>query len=57
LTVLLVSDEECAAMARLAERSMNVQCTIQDSQVWLTDGTETVLVEPKRLLDRAGGSS
>jgi len=51
LTVLAVSDEECAAMAALAERSMNLQCTVQDGQVWLTDGAETVLIEPRHLLD------
>ena len=50
LTVLSVSDDECAAMAALAERSMALQCTIQDGQVWLTDGTETVMIEPKTLL-------
>ena len=50
LTVLAVSDEECAALAALAERSMGLQCTVQDGQVWLTDGAETVLIEPKVLL-------
>lgn len=49
LTVLTVSDEECAALAALAERSMQLQCTIQDGQVWVTDGSETVAIEPRRL--------
>ena len=53
LSVLAVSDEECAAMAALAERSMNLQCTVQDGQVWLTDGSETVLIEPRKLQDSA----
>ena len=47
LTIKYVSDDECAAMAALAERSMSLQCTIQDAQVWFTDGTETVLIEPR----------
>lgn len=49
LTVLAVSDDECAALASLAERSMQLQCTVQDGQVWFTDGAETVLVEPRQL--------
>lgn len=37
----------------MAQRSMQLQCTIQDGQVWLTDGTRTVLVEREML----GGSA
>jgi len=33
----------------MASRSMALQCTIQDGQVWLTDGTDTVLVEREAL--------
>ena len=29
----------------MAQRNMQLQCTIQDGQIWLTDGSETVLVE------------
>lgn len=47
LTVLHLPDEVPAAMARLAQRNMRLQCTIQDRQAWLGDGTgETVTVEP-----------
>jgi uncharacterized protein YaeQ len=35
-----------AALAKLADRSMELQCTIQDGQIWLTDGNATVHVEP-----------
>lgn len=31
-----------AALARLAQRSMKLQITIQDSQVWISDAKETV---------------
>ncbi len=31
-----------AALARLAQRSMKLQFTIQESQVWVTDDRETV---------------
>jgi uncharacterized protein YaeQ len=26
----------------MAQRNMQLQCTIQDGQIWLTDGTDTV---------------
>ena len=38
------------AMAKLAQRTMKLQCTIQDGQVWLSDGSETVHIdlEPRK---------
>lgn len=38
-----------AELEAMAARSMQLQCTIQDGQVWLTDGTRTVLVERETL--------
>lgn len=49
LRVLALSAEESAALVALATRSMELQCTIQDGQVWLTDGERTVLIEPRTL--------
>ena len=40
-----VAREPVAALARLAKRSMQLQCTIQDAQLYLTDSVDTVLVE------------
>jgi uncharacterized protein YaeQ len=34
----------------MAKRNMQLQCTIQDGQVWLTDGLETVQVERETVL-------
>ncbi len=34
------------AMAELAQRTMQLQCTVQDSTVWLTDGARTVEITP-----------
>jgi uncharacterized protein YaeQ len=34
----------------MVKRNMQLQCTIQDGQVWLTDGTDTVLVERETVL-------
>jgi uncharacterized protein YaeQ len=45
LTVINIPAETSAALARLAKRSMQLQCTIQDGQLWLTDSVDTVLVE------------
>ena len=47
LTVLAVSDEDCSALAALAERSMDLACTIQDGQLWLSAGETTVLIQPR----------
>ncbi len=45
LTVINIPAEASAQLEKLANRNMQLQCTIQDSQIYLTDGTETVLVE------------
>ena len=45
LTVINLPVESTRALAKLAQRSMNLQCTIQDGQVWLGDGNESVQVE------------
>lgn len=52
LRVFAIDGEQSAALAGLAERTMQLQCTIQDGQVWFTDGPRTVLVEPHRLTPR-----
>ncbi len=45
LTVINLAQESTRAIAELAERTMQLQCTIQDGQVWLSDGKESVMVE------------
>lgn len=49
LRVLALTADESAALTALATRSMQLQCTVEDRQVWLTDGTKTVLIEPRLL--------
>lgn len=49
LRVLQVPAEASAALALLAQRTMRLQCTVQDGQVWLGDGQETVALEPLEL--------
>jgi len=48
LTVLSISPEDCDALFRLANRTMRLQCTVQDGQVWITDGTHTAHIEPAK---------
>ncbi|MDP3671057.1 MAG: YaeQ family protein [Telluria sp.] len=45
LTVINIPAAASAALEQLAQRNMQLQCTIQDSQIWLTDSVSTVLVE------------
>ncbi|HEY0489656.1 MAG TPA: YaeQ family protein [Telluria sp.] len=45
LTIINIPAEASAQLEKLANRNMQLQCTIQDSQIYLTDGAETVLVE------------
>ncbi|MFL6672985.1 MAG: YaeQ family protein [Massilia sp.] len=45
LTIVNIPFEASEQLERLAKRSMQLQCTIQDGQVWLTDSVDTVLVE------------
>ena len=45
LTVINLPSDAAADLAQLAQRTMQLQCTIQDGQIWLTDGAATVQVE------------
>jgi len=45
LTIINLPVESTRELAKLAQRNMNLQCTIQDGQVWLSDGAASVQVE------------
>lgn len=45
LTVMNLPAATSQAMAKLARRSMQLQYTIQDGQIWVGDGTDTVQVD------------
>jgi uncharacterized protein YaeQ len=47
--VLAIPEEQSAALAALAERTMQLQCTVQESQAWWHAGESTLLIEPRRL--------
>lgn len=46
LTVVDLPAASTQALAQLAERTMQLQCTIQDGTVWITDGDATVEIAP-----------
>ena len=45
LTVINIPAEASAQLQALCNRNMQLQCTIQDGQIYLTDSVATVLVE------------
>lgn len=49
LGVLNLDAEDSAALASIAGRNMNLQCTIQDGRVWFADAGETLEFEPRWL--------
>jgi uncharacterized protein YaeQ len=49
LTVLQLPAETAQALAALAERSMRLQCMVQDGEVWLNSETQSVPVALTRL--------
>lgn len=42
LTVIDLPADATEQLGKMAQRTMQLQCTIQDGQIWLTDGTTTV---------------
>lgn len=44
LTVINLTSDTVQALAKLAERSMQLQCTIQDGQIWLASDSASVQV-------------
>ena len=51
--VFRISPATTTALGKLAKRTMQLQCTIQDGEIWMRDETESVQVELTRL-DAAG---
>src|SRR5512139_2017581 len=45
LTVVSLPAEAVTELAGLTQRTMTLQCTIQDGQVWVTGGNRTVQIE------------
>ncbi|MFI4941233.1 MAG: YaeQ family protein [Burkholderiales bacterium] len=45
LTVINLAPSISQALAAFAQRSMQLQCTVQDGQIWVTSNNETVQVD------------
>lgn len=54
LSVVSVDPQASAALARLAARSMRLDCTVQHGGVWIGAGAEGVSVDPVWLRRAAG---
>ncbi|MDH4161933.1 MAG: YaeQ family protein [Nitrospirota bacterium] len=52
LQVVSVPEEASRSLAKLAQRTMKLQFTIQDNQIWVSNGNETVHVELRPFLLR-----
>jgi len=50
LTVKSVSGPSSKALAAMADRTLNLQCMVQDGEVWMSDDQERLLVELQPLL-------
>ncbi len=48
VTVIDVPPEASQAMAKMVDRTMRLECTVQEGQVWLACGEDTLHVEPLR---------
>lgn len=53
LTILHVADSVLAELDGMAQRSMQLSCTIQDGQIWLADGSHNLEI-PVQLMQRDG---
>ena len=50
LTVWQLPSEQTQALAAFAQRSMQLQVSVQDGTVWVSDGTTSIEVTPQRLM-------
>jgi uncharacterized protein YaeQ len=46
LSVVEIPEDAVTAMAKMVNRSMNLQCNISEGQVWLSNTEQSVLIEP-----------
>jgi uncharacterized protein YaeQ len=53
LAVWRVASDESLVLAKLADRTMRLQCTVQEDQVWFSGPAETLALMPVCLLPRS----
>jgi len=47
LTVINIAADTSQALEKLAQRNMQLQCTIQDGQIWLGNNEDMVQIDPQ----------
>ncbi len=47
LSIFNLADESVKAIGQMAERSMRLQCTIEDAQLWFSDGDSAIEITPE----------
>lgn len=47
LTVINFPKADTDALAALAQRTLQLQCTMQDEQIWISDGASTLEIQPE----------
>jgi uncharacterized protein YaeQ len=55
LTVWQIPADQSQALAALAQRTMELQVTVQDGAIWVGDGTQSIEVAPVRLYGQPAG--
>ena len=50
LTVWQIPTEQSQALAAMAQRTMQLQVTVQDGTIWVTQGEDSVEVNPIKLM-------
>lgn len=55
LSVWQIPAEASQELARLAERSMQLQVTVQEGQIWVGNASRSVAIEPRRLKAATSG--
>ena len=46
LSIVSLPEDSIKKLAKLTQRAMQLQCTIQDGTVWLSDANESIAIEP-----------
>jgi uncharacterized protein YaeQ len=46
LTVVAIKADESQALTKLCQRTMQLQCTIQEGQLWFADNEQSVVINP-----------
>lgn len=55
LTVIKLPAAQTQALGRMAQRTMQLQCTIQEEQVWMADQEDTVRIDMEVVTRKAEG--